>query len=234
MEVILVDDASGDDTLTLLRTLEQQYPDWVKIIALNENKGAAFARNAGWDLASQPYVAFLDADDSWHPAKLSIQYQYMLKNPAISLCGHQTIWLNTVAPVPSLAGIALTTKISPISLLYKNAFSTPSVMLKRDIPFRFQSGKRYAEDLLLWQEIAFAGLSVVRIENPLAYVYKPFYGLTGLSANLWEMEREELNNFEELFKLKRIGIIHYAIAKCYSVAKFIRRLILIKIYTSKP
>ena len=53
-EVVLVDDASADETLVVLRELEEQYPDWIKVIALTENKGAASARNAGWAMANQP------------------------------------------------------------------------------------------------------------------------------------------------------------------------------------
>jgi hypothetical protein len=68
------------------------------------------------------------------------------------------------------------TKISTSSLLFKNAFSMPTVILRRDIPFCFQEGKRFAEDLLRWQQIAFAGLQMVRIESLLAYVYKSLYG----------------------------------------------------------
>lgn len=45
---------STDETLSVLRELEQQYLDWIKVIALAENKDAGSARNAGWAVASQP------------------------------------------------------------------------------------------------------------------------------------------------------------------------------------
>ncbi|WP_347988035.1 glycosyltransferase family 2 protein [Methylomonas sp. AM2-LC] len=229
-EVILVEDSSGDGTLEVLYEIERQYSGWIKLITLPNNFGAATARNLGWSVASQPYIAFLDSDDSWHPDKLLIQYQVMLENPDISLCGHQTIWLKAGSSTPNITQNASITKIYPYSLLYKNAFSTPSVMLKRNIPVRFQSNKRYAEDLLLWQQIAFAGLGVLRIESPLAYVYKPLYGATGLSANLWRMESAELDNLTVLYAEKSIGFTHYALATLFSIAKFIRRLVLIKLF----
>ena len=70
-EVILVDDASGDDTQKLLQKLSQHFePGWIKLVFLEQNVGAASARNAGWDQATQTYVAFLDADDAWHPKKI--------------------------------------------------------------------------------------------------------------------------------------------------------------------
>ena len=72
-EVILVDDASGDETLQQLYSLQSQYGEWIKVVALTTNVGAASARNAGWNVATQPYIAFLDSDDAWHPQKVAIQ-----------------------------------------------------------------------------------------------------------------------------------------------------------------
>ena len=87
-ELILVDDASGDGTLELLRTLQARYGDWVRVVALPANAGAASARNAGWNVATQPYIAFLDADDAWHPRKVEIQWDYMQRHPDVALSGH--------------------------------------------------------------------------------------------------------------------------------------------------
>ncbi|MGD0961673.1 MAG: glycosyltransferase family 2 protein [Methylomonas sp.] len=228
-EIILVDDASGDDTLGLLRQLEQQYPALIKIVALTVNKGAACARNTGWNLAAQPYIAFLDADDSWHPDKLRIQFEFMRNHRNVVLCGHQCDWLrDNIFPPISLTNLD-TIEISAVSLLFKNAFSTPTVMLKRDIPFRFQEGKRHAEDLLLWQTIAFSGLQIVRMESLLAYTHKPLYGAEGLSAELGKMEMGELNNFITLYQLGKINFVLTAVAIIFSLVKFVKRFFLIKL-----
>lgn len=77
-EVILVDDASGDGTAGALHALAGRYPkDWITVIEQRDNGGAGVARNAGWETASSPYIAFLDADDAWHPKKLEIQVAWM-------------------------------------------------------------------------------------------------------------------------------------------------------------
>jgi glycosyltransferase involved in cell wall biosynthesis len=228
-EVILVDDASGDGTLELLREIEQQYSGWIKVTTLAENQGAASARNAGWSIATQPYIAFLDADDSWHPEKLRIQYEYMRNNPDVALCGHQCIWLSDGETLPVLPEDFHTTRISAGRLLFKNAFSTPTVMLRDNLQFRFQGGKRCAEDLLLWQQIAFAGLQVMRIESALAYVHKPLYGAGGLSSQLWEMEKGELANFGVLYRAKSVNLILCTVATFFSIAKFVKRLLITKL-----
>ena len=71
VELILVDDFSNDETAKLLEVLAARYEaGWIKIKWLVQNVGAASARNIGWAAATQPFVAFLDADDAWHAEKL--------------------------------------------------------------------------------------------------------------------------------------------------------------------
>jgi len=96
-EVILVDDASPDHgrTLSKLQELQERFRDktHIEIIALKNNSGPSVARNAGWGTATQPYIAFLDADDAWHTQKLEIQYEWMKEHPEIALTGHKCLWL---------------------------------------------------------------------------------------------------------------------------------------------
>lgn len=225
LETILVDDCSQDGTLAVLQELARTYQR-LKIIQMERNLGAASARNVGWSASTQPYIAFLDADDSWHPEKLHIQYGYMKNNCLVALCGHQCTWLRDYEMPPQLLISHQVVRISGKSLLFKNAFNTPTVMLKRDIPFRFHEGRRYAEDLLLWQQIAFAGLQVVRIEKPLAYVHKSLYGAGGLSAQLWKMEIGELSNFVFLYRSGSISFAVYFVSSFFSIVKFIKRVFL--------
>src|SRR5512147_969550 len=62
-EVILIDDCSQDNTLEILQELQQKFSkNWIKIISLPVNSGPATARNQGLNLATEDYVALLDAD----------------------------------------------------------------------------------------------------------------------------------------------------------------------------
>lgn len=222
-EVILVDDASGDDTLFVLQDLLKQHPSWIKTVFMEVNLGPASARNAGWSIATHPYVAFLDADDSWHAEKLQIQFEYMENNFEVALCGHQCVAYNKNTVARRLPEAWSATSVSSISLVFRNAFSTPTVMVKRDIPFRFATNKRHAEDFLLWQQIAFSGLRIIRLEIPLAYVYKPFYGAGGLSSALWKMERAELDNLSIHYRFGAIGACLYLAGAVFSIFKYLIR-----------
>ncbi len=63
VEVIVVDDASSDGSLEILR----RYGNAICLAALRANRGAATARNHGVSLASGDYLVFLDGDDALAP-----------------------------------------------------------------------------------------------------------------------------------------------------------------------
>ena len=140
VEVILVDDASGDRTLDVLDGIRNKYGEWIRVVRLEVNSGAASARNMGWSMASQPYIAFLDADDSWNPDKLKIQYEFMKDSPEITLSGHQCLRSRDVENKPRILIKPKFRKISSKSLLFSNAFSTPTVMEKTIFRFVFKKG----------------------------------------------------------------------------------------------
>ena len=231
VEVVLVDDARGDDTLSVLRAQQAKFePGWIKLLALEQNQGAASARNAAWAVASQPFVAFLDADDAWHFRKLEIQFAYMAANPDVVLCGHgHRLLKQGVLPywaVQKSAGIVL----RKWRLILSNRFVTPSVMIRRDTVHRFEERQRYMEDHMLWLKVVCAGEKVVKLPMDLAAIYKNPFGVTGLSSQVWLMERSDLGNYQRLFRRGSIQRWQLSLLAVYSVLKYFRRLIIYLIY----
>ncbi|SFS53453.1 glycosyltransferase family 2 protein [Halostagnicola kamekurae] len=70
LEVVVVDDGSTDDTSAVLAAYDDPR---VRPVVHATNQGANAARNTGIDHANGEYVAFLDSDDTWLPAKLERQ-----------------------------------------------------------------------------------------------------------------------------------------------------------------
>ena len=228
-EVFLVDDGSRDGTLEQLRALAAaQAPGWITVIALPDNRGAADARNAGWAAATQPYLAFLDADDAWHPRKIELQYGYMKEHPEVVLCAHRHEVLAAPEVPERPVGELSAQSVSKTSLLLSNNFFAPSMMmLKRELPQRFLSGRRHVDDHLLWLQIVCAGHPFVRLSPKLAYTYKRPFGESGLSAQLWMMEKAELENYWILRRAGSIGVPAALALSGYSLAKFVRRMMVV-------
>lgn len=84
LELIVIDDGSTDGT----RALAEGYAahDNRIRVASVANGGVAAARNLGTRMATTPYVAYLDADDLWHPEKISRQVR------ALAAHGHESEW----------------------------------------------------------------------------------------------------------------------------------------------
>lgn len=228
-EMIMIDDASGDGTLDLLRALQLRLGDWVRVLALPANAGAASARNVGWSVATQPYIAFLDADDAWHPCKIEIQWGYMQQYPDVALSGHLCRQLPHGASEVPAWPVALSEQqyISWTNLLLMHQFVTPSVMLKREITLRFGEGLRHMEDHRLWLEIVGTPMRVVKLQADLAAVYKPAYGASGLSSDMWSMEKAELANYRHFQTVGKLSILQMLALQAYSYAKYIRRLVIV-------
>lgn len=226
-EVIVVDDASpdGNGTKAVLEELARQHvPGWVKIIRRQVNGGSGAARNTGWEAATQPYIAFLDADDSWHPLKIEVQLGIMQNRPEFDFSAHR---YQIVAAERAAGELAAHTEarlrlVAARALLLRNFIATSTVMLKRELALRFPP-KRCSEDYMLWLSLVLDGYSGAFIEAELAYRHKPAYGAAGLSARLWQMERGELGTYWELYREGKIPALWTAGLVPYSLAKFARR-----------
>lgn len=84
IEVIVVDDASTDNTEAIVKNISDSR---VKYLRLPSNSGACAARNEGIRLASGTYIAFNDSDDQWLPEKLQRQLEFLQeKNADIAVC----------------------------------------------------------------------------------------------------------------------------------------------------
>lgn len=226
LEVIVVDDASNDGSIDMIRALQSTYDlGWLKLIDLKINAGAASARNVGWESALGTHIAFLDADDVWHPRKLELQWQQFEADPELSLSGHafRFSWDDDVQVTPDLSSQL----VSRRQVLLRNPFVTPSVMLRKNLPFRFRSGKRHMEDHLLWMEIVLSGHVVRRLDAPLATINKAQFGASGLSSQLWAMEKGELENYISLRKKNFISTPTTSFLLCFSLVKFVRRLAIV-------
>ncbi len=82
IEIIVVDDGSDDGTVGLLKDYVNQSKTDIKIMRNSDIKGAAGARNTGIEAARGGYIAFIDADDMWHPEKLERQTAFIRKKDA--------------------------------------------------------------------------------------------------------------------------------------------------------
>jgi teichuronic acid biosynthesis glycosyltransferase TuaG len=190
-ELIVVDDCSKDGTADIVREFASR-DERVSLIQLSENRGApAGPRNIGVRAAKGRWIAFLDADDLWHPRKLELQLK-VLRQTGAQFCSSQMVdfkderaveFVDPPDPVPF-------EKIGFLKQLVKFRTPTSSVVLSRELALRhpFNEDIRFKarEDLDCWlhchEEIRWS----VKLEVPLM-AYRIIPGQ--ISGKKWEMVR---------------------------------------------
>lgn len=91
IEIVLVDDCSKDNSRDVIEQYKENHPEIV-YFCQPTNKGAGVARNKALELAKGQFVAFLDADDMWHPEKIEKQLELLRKkNGAFSYTAIQMV-----------------------------------------------------------------------------------------------------------------------------------------------
>ena len=63
IEVLAVDNASPDNSISIIKKYQEKYPHNIKILTITENNGPGPARNLGVENATAPYLTFVDSDD---------------------------------------------------------------------------------------------------------------------------------------------------------------------------
>ncbi len=81
-ELIIVDDASTDHTVELIKNYTDSR---IKLLVLSENVGVGAALNYGLPYCSGKYIAKADSDDLYHPERLQKQVEFLNNHPDITL-----------------------------------------------------------------------------------------------------------------------------------------------------
>lgn len=234
--LVLVDDCSTDGTRELLAELARNYPaDWIRVLLQPRNAGPGAARNAGWAATTLPYIAFLDSDDSWHPAKMALQYGWMRAHPNVAISGHPVAQLDAgerpaSQPMPS---VTAPRRVSRQRILFSNRFTPSSILMRADLAARFDETKRHAEDYFMLLEVVLMDRGQAYLfPFPLSYVYKAQFGAqTGLSAQLWKIQKGEQDNYLRFRQRGAISTVEWLCFSLLSAAKYVRRCVLSRRFT---
>ena len=138
IEVIIVDDASTDDTEQVVASMQEPC---IRYIRLEHNSGACMARNIGIQAAQGEWIAFQDSDDEWMPDILSKQFAQLQETGAdIVFCAFEHCAADGDIQYVFPHAHIQPGKITYEQLLFENLVSTQTILGKREcfeqVPFK--------------------------------------------------------------------------------------------------
>jgi hypothetical protein len=129
LEILVVDDASTDDTVARLARIDDAR---LTVITAPRNGGGARARNLGLERAQAPLIAFQDSDDFWLPGKLAAQVA-LLEGPGRAAIGTFCSFIYLSGPRAAVLPAAVEIPPQEIArtLFRRNLISTQTLLVRR-------------------------------------------------------------------------------------------------------
>lgn len=226
-EIIVVNDGSTDKSREVVERYIQNNSD-LKIQLINqENGGVSTARNAGLKIAEGNFIALLDSDDEWYPQKIEHQMKvledqdFQIDFLSCRRKNHQILY-------PYKVDGNNLVSVSFRKLMVRNEIQPSTVIFKRIVLENsgyFDDHQRYAEDLNYWLKVSeHHKMAILNEELVLAGSGKRTFGVSGLSANLEEMEKGFQKNLKEVLNLNRINFAEYIGYFIFYKAKYMVRI----------
>lgn len=201
--IVLIDGCNSNEYFDLLDKIVINIP--IFTIVLNENRGPSYCRNLGVKFSTSKYIAFLDADDVWHPQKLGIQHEFMIEN-------NLKFSFHKYSEMPFEKKIIYTCCKNKIlnkyNFLFKQYIATPTVMVEKKSFVFFDENLRYCEDYLCWMMNIDLYKKIYMIDIYLAHGFKKALGVSGLSSNIKKMHLGYISANIRLFNAGKISLIY--------------------------
>ena len=194
-ELLVLDDGSGDDTLTIAQRLARE-DSRIRVLPNEHNMGVAKTRNRGMDLCRGAYVAFLDSDDVWYPEKLEVQLDLMRETGTdLCYCAYAIV---DAAGKKTRADYLVPPAVEIDGLLRQNVIGCSTVLLSPAIreKYRFETDF-YHEDYVLWLQILQDGYKAVGCTRVLVawrFVENSrSFNKWGAAKNRWRIYRDRMH-----------------------------------------
>jgi len=146
-EFIIINDASTDNTLNIIKEYEKK-DNRIKIINNKKNLDVEISRNKGLDIAKGKYIATMDSDDISLPQRFEKQVEFLEKNKDIFLIGtnYCQIDINNKKINNNVHVITDSNKLKNHITNGKNKICHPSIMFRNEKKIRYRPKIYYAGD----------------------------------------------------------------------------------------
>ena len=215
-EMLIVDDNSSDNSSILINSYSKK-GERIKPLYLNDNIGAAMARNKAISKAKGKYLAFLDSDDVWLPKKLEIQTNFMKKNNYSFVFSSYSVISDDEKPKYT---ISVPEKITYKKYLKNTIIGCLTVMLDKEKFKKIEMPNlRSSHDMALWLNLLKQEKYAYGIQQKLA-IYRDHKSSN--TSNKFKAAYDVWNVYRQHEKLNLFYSIYNFVI--YAINAFIKRL----------
>jgi len=206
VDVIIVDDASTDDSLAVAQALAKRHPN-VSVLSNAENAGPVQAFNEGARTAIGEFLVRLDADDLLTPGSLSRATLVAQAFPSVGLVyGHPLHFSGQLLPKPRLRATAWTVWpglewLTDRCRTGRNVITSPEVLMRRSLldDVGYLAPLAHSHDMELWLRLsAFSDVAYIHGADQ-AWHREHLASLSAKSVNELVDLRERVAAFDVLF-----------------------------------
>ena len=231
-EVLIIDDASTDNSISVIEQFARTSSLVITLSKQSVNGGPSIARNAGWNTATGEFIAFLDADDQWHPQKLEAQVAAFEVFPDASMCTTGYVFNSEPSCWDIIEKSEVTYRRNSFwRYAIANRSATPTVMFRNTVTLRFPSDQRHAEDYFLWLLSSKLLGPTAHINQIMTFCSNPAYGGHGQSGRFWAMQKAELSSFKKLLNMGHLSFLSFLLIAGWSCTKFVIRMVDSKLFS---
>lgn len=185
-ECLVIDDGSSSEEASRLQaTLSKCNDSRISSIQHIQNKGGGAARNTGIEESSGEFIAFLDSDDEWLPAKLESQIAELeLQEPVFSYCKSIVMYEHGQSVLPQRA--VNNSKIADYLFVQNGWIPTPSIIINRKIlgAIRFNESLPRHQDYDLIFQLENYGIQPRLLNKTLVVVHWEDMHASGRAINI--------------------------------------------------
>ena len=215
IEIVICDDASTDGTGEIIQEYAHDYPDKIKAIKNNTNRGVEYSSNRCIKNAKGQYIARMDGDDVSHKDRIEKQVRFLEKYPKYDFVSTPMILFDEAGV---FGCVSLSGEPNKNVFSYKSPFPQPSCVIKKkaflDVK-GYKIGKRFmkVEDWDLWIRLYERGYRGYILSEALyyyredreAYRRRPFrYRINETMIGMSAVRKLRLPKFNYLLTLRPI------------------------------
>lgn len=175
-EIVVVDDGSTDDTVSLIKELSNTTVVPIKLIETG-GIGRAQALNLAVDNCSYEWVANLDVDDFWLPRKFESQVKLIESTPKAKVVVTSSVILFENEKLDSLQDNLFDysfSKLTKVDFYARNPINHSSILINKDIFYiagRYNNNLNKQIDYELWIRLILKVGVIYQVDNALAVKY---------------------------------------------------------------